>query len=339
MTTVPNAQLARVFMSYSRRDGMELATRIRLDLIKKGLGVWLDAADLGGGDSWTAAIEEAIDASDVVIAVLTPGSHRSEVCRAEQLRALRRSKCLIPVLGCPGGEIPLHLEARQYRDFSDASHYDVRFAELLQDISQLRGAALNDQYRTTPITYVTAPPMVANFVDRAEAVKAVRDLLFTVDDRRAIALTALEGMGGIGKTVLAQAVCRDEVVQQAFPDGIVWITAGRDAKVDALAQLRETGKALGDDISHYDSLLAAEHQYRTTIASRAALIVIDDVWSKSDLDRFLAESPRSRFVFTTRDGSIAKFTGARKHLVELLDEQQSRELLARWSGTALDFAT
>jgi deoxyadenosine/deoxycytidine kinase len=34
-------------------------------------------------------------------------------------------------------------------------------------------------------------------------------------------LTALEGMGGIGKTVLAQALFKDEVVRQAFPDGLV----------------------------------------------------------------------------------------------------------------------
>ena len=140
--------------------------------------------------------------------------------------------------------------------------------------------------------------------------------------------------GGIGKTVLAQALCRDEVVQQAFPDGIVWITAARDSRDDALARMREVAKALGDDLSGYENALAAEHQYRTTIANRAALIVIDDIWSKADLEPFLAESPRSRFLFTTRDAGIAKFTGAREHRVDLLDDRQSRELLALWAGRA-----
>ena len=60
-------------------------------------------------------------------------------------------------------------------------------------------------------------------------------------------------------------------------------------------------KALGDDLSGYDTALACEHQYRTTIANKAALIVVDDVWSKSDIEPLLAESPRSRFLFTTRD--------------------------------------
>jgi hypothetical protein len=40
-----------------------------------------------------------------------------------------------------------------------------------------------------------------------------------------IALTALRGTGSIGKTILAQALSHDQVVQQAFPDGSGWIGA------------------------------------------------------------------------------------------------------------------
>ncbi|MDQ6707687.1 MAG: NB-ARC domain-containing protein [Acidobacteriota bacterium] len=36
-------------------------------------------------------------------------------------------------------------------------------------------------------------------------------------------MTAVAGMGGIGKTALATALCRDVVVQRAFPDGIAWV--------------------------------------------------------------------------------------------------------------------
>jgi hypothetical protein len=46
-------------------------------------------------------------------------------------------------------------------------------------------------------------------------------------ERQPIALTALAGMGGVRKTVLAKALTDDEVVQRAFPDGIVWLTAGK----------------------------------------------------------------------------------------------------------------
>ena len=143
-------------------------------------------------------------------------------------------------------------------------------------------------------------------------------------------------MGGIGKTVLAQALCHDEVVQQAFPDGIVWITIGKESAFDALTRMREVGKALGDDLSRYENELAAKNQYRSTIRKKAALIVVDDVWRSSDLEPLRAEdSPRSRLLFTTRDASIAAAMGAREHVADLLTDEQSREVLARWSRTEI----
>jgi NB-ARC domain len=90
-------------------------------------------------------------------------------------------------------------------------------------------------------------------------------------------------------------------------------------------------KALGDDLSGYDTAPACENQYRTTIASKAALIVVDDVWSKTDIEQLLAESPRSRFLFTTRDASIGRFVSVHAHRADLLDVAQSRELLALWA--------
>ena len=157
----------------------------------------------------------------------------------------------------------------------------------------------------------------------------------TDDGGRHVALTALHGMGGIGKTVLAQALCCDEVVQQAFPDGVIWVTVGKESQFDALTRMREVARALKDDLSRYDNLLAATNQYRSTIRKKAALIVVDDVWRSSDLEPLLAEnSPRSRMLFTTRDASIA--VGAREHLAEQLSEQKSREVLARWAGTEAD---
>ena len=122
------------------------------------------------------------------------------------------------------------------------------------------------------------------------------------------------------------------MVQRAFPDGIAWITAGKERKRDFTQELREVAKALGDDLTNYDNALACENQYRTTIANKAALIVVDDVWSKSDIEPLLAESPRSRFLFTTCDASIGRFVGAREHCAGLLDEEQSRALLALWSN-------
>ncbi len=200
--------------------------RLQQDLAASGFDAWLDTQRLVAGAVWTMEIEREIDTRPVTLALLTRGSYESEICRAEQLRALRKRKRVIPLLATAGAEPPLHLEARQYRDFTDPARYAARFQELVADVRGGVSATLPESYRETRVTYLTAPPRVANYLERPEALRSLRDTLFAEDRRQPIALTALSGMGGIGKTVLAQALTRDEVVQQAFPDGLVWITAG-----------------------------------------------------------------------------------------------------------------
>ena len=239
------------------------------------------------------------------------------------------------MLAVKGTDRPLYLYARQYRDFTNEANYTARLSELLTDIRSDATATLPATYRKTRVTYLMAPPRVANYVERPEALRALRDALFAEDHRQPIALTALAGMGGIGKTVLAKALTEDEVVQRAFPDGVVWITAGKERKRDFIEEMREVAKALGDDLGRYDNALACENQYRTTIADKAALIVVDDVWSKADIEPLLAESPRSRFLFTTRDASIGRFVGAHEHRADLLDLTRSRELLALWGNVRI----
>lgn len=273
-----NGAQHRIFVSYARKDGAELALRLQRDLTSAGFEVWLDTHRIKGGDSWTVEIEEAIDRAEVVLALLTPGSYASEICRAEQLRSLRKGKCVIPLLAEAGAEWPLYLEAKIYRDSADGRDYGASYQLLLGDIEGRKGAALPPSYRTT---YVSAPPMVVNYIERPDAVRALRDTLFGADGNRAVALTAVEGMGGIGKTVLARALFEDEVVREAIPDGLVWGTVGREPTRDLAPRLREITRVLG---AANDETVSAETLYRTTIAGKAALIVIDDIWSKADLD-------------------------------------------------------
>ena len=329
---MPPSEQPRVFISYARKDGAALAQRLQKDLKEQGFDAWLDTQRIESSRVWSAEIEHEIDARQVTIAVLTHGSYKSAICRGEQIRAMRKGERLIPVLGTNGVDIPVYIEALHYRDFIEEANYTARFAELLADIRGDATATLPEPYGKTRVTYLTAPPRVANYLERPEALRALRDALFAEDHRQPIALTALAGMGGIGKTVLAKALTDDEVVQRAFPDGIVWITAGKERRRDFIAEMREVAKALGDDLSGYDTALACENQYRTTIANKAALIVVDDIWSKADIEPLLAGSPRSRFLFTTRDAAIGRFVGAHEHRADLLDIAQSRELLASWAN-------
>jgi hypothetical protein len=69
----------------------------------------------------------------------------------------------------------------------------------------------------------------------------------------------------VGSRVWLRHCREDDVVQQAFPDGIVWIKAGREGRRDFVREMREVAKALGDDRSRYDNDLACENQYRADL--------------------------------------------------------------------------
>jgi hypothetical protein len=323
----------KVFISYAHKDGADLAQRLKHDLAVKGIDAWLDTRRLEPGSTWSVEIERAINGCEAMLVLMTPGSYASEICRGEQLRAGRRGKRLIPILAQDGADRPVYLEAKQYRDFTSDSCYPKRLERLIRSIEGGGGVPLDEKYRTT---YVTAPPLPRNYVERHEALANLRNALITDGSGPSIALTALEGMGGIGKTILAQALAYDEVVQQSFPDGVIWTTVGKEPVYNLTTRMQEVRRALGDEPGDEESELQCIDRYRTVVRNKAALIVVDDVWQTPDVQPFLAKSLRARLLFTTRDASIAAALGAEKHVAALLTPTQSREMLARWSGSTPD---
>jgi hypothetical protein len=125
----------KIFISYARQDARELALRLHQDLRAVGYETWLDLSEIPGGASWSQDIENAIESCDIALALLSSGSYVSEICRAEQLRALRKGKRVIPALVQPDAERPLVLEHLNYLDFTDASRYESMFRDLLSDIT------------------------------------------------------------------------------------------------------------------------------------------------------------------------------------------------------------
>jgi hypothetical protein len=318
----------RVFISYAHRDGADLAARLQGDLETRAFEVWLDKHRLLGGHGWAKEIESEIDRCDLALALLSAGSYQSDICRAEQERSLAKGKLVIPVRVQRDCDVPLPLQTRQYIDFSDPANYASALQQLEESIQRRRGVVAPAERRPR---YNNSPPLPLNFAERPEILSKFRDALFDEAPNRHIALTALQGMGGIGKTVLAQALCRDEVVQDAFPDGIFWVSIGKESRL-TFDQRIETVPGLQQLLGAYHGETACLSQYRNALRDGAALIVLDDVWRASDIEPFQTESPRSRLLITTRDAGIAPSFGAREFTAELPAEREAREVLARWTG-------
>jgi hypothetical protein len=122
--------------------------------------------------------------------------------------------------------------------------------------------------------------------------------------------TAMQGMGGIGKSVLAAAFARSTKVRRAFGDGIVWIRVGLGA--EPLSCIRQLGLALGGALEQYVSMEMASVHLPRLLAEKVCLIVLDDVWGLAQLAPVRdALGSRSRLLFTTRDAGPVTAVGGR----------------------------
>jgi hypothetical protein len=133
--------VARLFISYARKDGRRLAERLDEDLRAHHHAPWMDRSEIQAGEPWSRAIEVAIDGCEALLAVLTLGAYESNICRGEQLRALRLRKRIIPLLAQPDAERPVYVEPAHYLDFTEPNTYGTAFAELLACIEGAKGVA------------------------------------------------------------------------------------------------------------------------------------------------------------------------------------------------------
>jgi hypothetical protein len=324
------AEKRTVFISYAHKDGQEFAVRLLEDLQQAGHSVWLDAIRLKGGASWTKEIEISVDNCSALLALLTPGSYFSEVCRAEQMRALRKGKRVIPVLVEITADKGLHLETLKYVDFSKDNAYRESFQQLLNllDGSSLEVPTVHRKYLST---IVTAPPLPPSFVPRPEELANLRHAVTCDQTRRHVALVAVRGMGGVGKTVLAKALCHDRLIAEAFPDGVIWVEIGREA-VDLVEKMKLVGDVLGDPLHHYFSEDSSKNRLRYILPKKAALIVLDDVWDKRHVEAFCVEGSPSRILFTSRDFAIGLSLEAQQVKLGTLKSTQAIQLLRNWAG-------
>ncbi|MBD2205557.1 hypothetical protein H6G33_24760 [Calothrix sp. FACHB-1219] len=140
----------------------------------------------------------------------------------------------------------------------------------------------------------------------------------------------VQGMGGIGKTVLATALARDEEVRQAFPDGVFWLTFGQTPQI--LTWQSYLASALGEKQAAFTEVGVAKARLRELFAEKACLLILDDIWRLDDATAFDVLGERCQMLITTRDGAIVTGLGGEKYQLAVLGKQQALELLANWAN-------
>ena len=150
--------------------------------------------------------------------------------------------------------------------------------------------------RTTKIPHNLPRSGAAAFVGRDEEIETLHQQLQQSDR---IAIAAIEGMGGIGKTELALQYAITHLQQQTYPGGLCWLQA-RDAEVGSQIvsfALSRLGLTLSDGLELQEQVGFCWSHWR----DGEVLLVFDDVTDYKVVAPFLPPSdPRFKILFTTR---------------------------------------
>lgn len=296
---------AHIFISYASED-RKLALWLNDALLEAGVAdVWLDREDIVGGDHWNEQIKTALLKSNILLALITEDSIRSDRDHAwihyEHREAERLLRRIIPLLFVPAARLPDNLRRYQGIDFTNV---DVGFKNLRETLARIvlrNGRLLADQ----------SPPLTDGFVGRE---KELRDLVTLVEDegersrvesgRRAI---AIQGMGGMGKTMVANEFVRR--LASRYPGGLLLETRGqKPASVPSVLR-RWAELALG----HTSPRDYLPNEIRALLARCGELLVLlDDVSDKhfEETQQLLnALPPDATRIITTRSLEAATELG------------------------------
>jgi DNA-binding SARP family transcriptional activator len=186
------------------------------------------------------------------------------------------------------------------------------------------------------------PAAVRHFADRAAELSELSALLDQLGEQTpgAVVISVIGGTAGVGKTELA--VHWAHQVSGRFPGGQLYVNLrGYDPgqpmpATDALAGFLRALGVPGGDIPAAEDERAA--RYRTLLAGRRMLVVLDNAGSVQQVRPLLPGDPACVTLVTSRDslaGLVAR-EGARRLDLDLLPTQHAVGLLRALIGARVD---
>jgi NB-ARC domain/WD domain, G-beta repeat/APAF-1 helical domain len=141
--------------------------------------------------------------------------------------------------------------------------------------------------------------------------------------------TGLHGVGGFGKTTLATWVCHHEEITRCYEGGLLWVTIGQEVPGTELAErINDLTFALcGQRPTISNPEVAGAELGRLLDERGPVLLVIDDIWTQSQLRPFRFGGRHCTRLITTRVPDLLP-PGVLPIAVDAMSDHQARQLVA-----------
>ncbi len=346
-----------VFISYDRADAQRV-DHLQMILEQAGIRVWRDTADIRPGQDRRLAIRDAITAGSLVFLACfsersqekTSSDQNEEIgLAAEQMRCqqpgvpwlipVRFDRCNLPLFDLGWGRT---LDSLQRADLfgpgyrTQADRLICAIQQALADETQVEDGQIIQTHVLTGMRY-SLPPDTAAFTGRENELNLITAVADAARSRGIVAIHAIGGMPGVGKTALAVRVAH--LLRSQFPDRQLFIdlqayTPGQDP-VAPEAALEGLLTAVGLDARYLPGdLQALAGLWRDRMAGQRALLVLDNAAS-SDQVRPLLPGGDSCLVLVTSRRYLGDLPGSVVSvLLEALPAVRAQEMFVRLTPRA-----
>ncbi len=195
-------------------------------------------------------------------------------------------------------------------------------------------AAPRPAHRGTPHQLPAAPRL---FTGRDSTLAELDSALHAQADGGTVVVTAIGGLGGIGKTWLAVRWAHDNL--DRFPDGQLYVDLRGfdplDEPMPPAVAIRSFLDALGVESTSIPVDPQAQiGLYRTVVAGKRLLLLLDNARDTAHVTPLLPGSPSATVLVTSRKQLTGLVTrhGALSVALDVLPEAEARTLLKRYLG-------
>ena len=176
------------------------------------------------------------------------------------------------------------------------------------------------------------PSVPPDFTGRRHQLARVTAGLSAEAAARSVPIWVVSGQGGVGKSTLALRAAHELAAE--YPDGQLFaqLYGTSETAASTEAVLARFLRALGDTPASVPSTVEEQaERYRSVLAGRRVLVVLDDAAAENQVRPLLPGLPGCAVLITSRN-RMAGLVGARLTELDVLDDAEAVELLSRITG-------